>query len=186
MTTAVDICSNALGMLGDRGISSFDETTPRAIQCRTLYPTVRDFVLRSHPWNCATKRAIIDADPAPPAFDWSHSFALPGDWLRTLSAGTLNCPTDYAQEGRRLLANVAVLRLRYIARVPEAQWDSMLVHAVTVAMRHTLAYPITASTSLEEVIRQGLAGILQQARAVDGQENPPEMLGDELLYRAGF
>ncbi len=186
MTTAVDICSNALGMLGDRGISSFDETSDRARLCRTLYPQIRDFVLRSHPWNCATKRVIIDADTTAPAFGWTSSFPLPGDWLRTLSVGDEGYTQDYTIENRQILANLSSIKLRYLYRAPEALWDSMLVHSMTVAMRQALAYPITASTSLEQLVMQAINGVLQQARSVDGQENPPETLGDELLYRAGF
>lgn len=186
MTTAVDICSNALLMLGNKPISSFDEVTDRAVLCRTLYPQVRDSVLRSHPWNCAIKRVILSPSTTPPAFGWANAFLLPGDWLRTLSVGDEGEANDYQIEGRQILANVSEAKLRYIAQATENTWDSMLVNAVTVAMRQVMAYPITTSTSLEQLVMQAIAGVLQQARAVDGQENPPETLGDEMLYRAGF
>lgn len=186
MTTAVAICSNALLMLGDKPIASFDEGTDRSRLAANLYPTVRDFVLRSHPWNCAIKRAILSPDSAPPAFEWKCRFALPGDWLRTLSVGDRHSADGYAMEGGYILANTDVCRLRYIHRATEDRWDSMLVHAVTVSMRQAFAYPITTSTSLEQLITQVLQPILQQARSTDGQEEPPEMLGDERLYGAGF
>ena len=62
MATAVSICSNALLMLGDNPINSFDESaTPggldRARIADNLWPSTRNSILRSHPWNCAIKRA---------------------------------------------------------------------------------------------------------------------------------
>ncbi|MEK9796979.1 MAG: hypothetical protein VW713_09580, partial [Alphaproteobacteria bacterium] len=85
--SAVSICSNALLLLGDAPISSFDEDNDRTRLVANLYSAKRDRVLRAHPWNCATKREVLSPDATAPAFDWANRFLLPGDWLRTLSVG---------------------------------------------------------------------------------------------------
>src|SRR3546814_9999800 len=68
MTTEVSICSNALLRLGADPINSFDEADnfgsniERARLCANLWPNVRRQVIRSHPWNCATKRVVLSPD----------------------------------------------------------------------------------------------------------------------------
>lgn len=184
MASAVSICSNALIMLGSSPINSMDEGTDRARAASNLYPDIRDMVLRSHPWNCATKRVQLAPETAKPAFGYSNKFLLPGDWLRTLDTDKVK---DFQVEGRFILANTNLLNLRYIFRNEiESTWDALLVRAVTVCMRQAFAYPTTTSTSLEAMISQELEPLLAQARTVDGQENPPETFGEDRLYRAGF
>jgi hypothetical protein len=187
MTSKVTICSNALLMLGDKPINSFDEQSDRATLAANLYPSVRDFILRSHPWKCATTRVVLSPDATAPSFDYSYRFQLPGDCLRVLSVGTLKCPDDYEQEGQYLLMDVSACYLRYIYRNDvEETWDPMLVQAMTESMRRVFAYGVTASTSLEQLLLGVAADVLKQARAADGQVNPPEEFGSESLYEAGF
>ena len=187
--TAVSICSNALLMLGSQTINDFDDmmNLDRAKLCANLYPTVRDDMLRSHPWNCAIKRAVLSPDAVAPAFGYDHSFELPSDFLRVVEVGTSGSQIDYLVEGRTVQANTTVLELRYVFRNEvESTWDSTLVKVVTLAMSAALAYPVTQSTAKETAQEQKLEAALRRARAVDGQEDPPQTLGDERLLAARF
>lgn len=178
--SAVSICSNALQLLGDKPIDSFDLENDRTRLAANLYASKRDFVLRSHPWNCATKRVILSPDTVAPVFGWSYQYALPGDWLRTLSVGVDDsAQDDYLIEGRQILMDIDTCRLRYIFRnETEATWDAMLVNAMTQVMTAVFAYAITKSSSKQANEEELLRMILKITRAVDGQENPPEVLGD--------
>lgn len=189
MATGVSICSNALLMLGAQTINDFADQAnlDRAKLCSNLYPTVRDDMLRSHPWNCAIKRAVLSPDAAAPAFGYDHAFELPSDFLRVLEVGTADTQIDYLVEGRTIQANTTVLELRYVFRNEvESTWDSSLVRLVTLAMAAVLAYPITQSSALQQSLEQKLELSLRRARAVDGQEDPPQTLGDERLLAARF
>lgn len=178
-TSAVSICSNALLMLGDAPISSFEENNDRTRLAANLYAMRRDRVLRSHPWNCATKRVILSPDETPPEFGWSYQFQLPADWLRTLHVGATDAGDEFAIEGRKILMNRNACYLRYIWRNDvEATWDALLVDAMTEVMKATFAYAITKSTSKEELVEAIVQRVLKQARNIDGQENPSESLGD--------
>jgi hypothetical protein len=177
--SAVSICSNALLLLGDKPIDSFDVNNDRTRLVSNLYTSKRDAVLRAHPWNCATKRVVLAPDTEAPAFGWSYQFTLPGNWLRTLSVGDEDEPEPYTQEGRQLLMDTNVCLLRYIWRnEAEASWDALLVAAMTQVMVAALTYPITKSTTKQATEEQIVKAVLKSARAVDGQENPPETLGD--------
>lgn len=187
MATAVSICSNALLMLGDAPINSLEEGTVRANMAANLWPDLRDFVLRSHPWNCATRRVILSPETTAPAFGFLYSFLLPSDWLRVLELGEEGERPRYRIEGRKLLADDSVCKLRYVWRNDNpATWDALLVHAMTLVMKAAFAYPITQAGSIEQLAQQVLDPILRRARAVDGQEDDVEYLDDSPLYAAGF
>lgn len=185
MTTAVSIASNALLMLGAQPINDFNEDSDRARLASNLYESARDLLLRSHPWNCAVKRVVLSPDIMAPVFGYTYQFTLPGDWLRTLSVGIAGEEIDYRIEGRKILANDSTLKLRYICRNnQESSWDTALIDAMTKTMAAMMAYAITQSTSKEELEFRKLERVLTQARAIDGQEDPPETLGDFRLLAA--
>lgn len=189
MATGVSICSNALLMLGSQTINDFadEENLDRAKLCANLYPTVRDDLLRSHPWNCCIKRAVLAPDANAPLFGYDYAFELPADFSRVLEVRSDGQIIDHLVEGRTIQANTTVLQLRYVFRNEvENTWDAHLVALATQAMCAALAYPVTQSTAKQAGEEQKLELMLRRAKAVDGQEDPPQTLGDERLYAARF
>jgi len=192
-TSAVTICSNALLLLGDNPISDFNENSDRARLAANLWEPVRNFVLRSHPWKCATKRVALapDADGSGnlivPAMDYAMQFTLPNDFMKILQVGEYGAEVDYREESGKLLADDNPLLLKYIWRNDNpATYDDMLVWGLTNAMKAVFAYPITQSTSLEQLVEDAIKDLLRQARAVDGQDNPAETMGDTPLLNSRF
>ncbi|VEI61594.1 hypothetical protein [Serratia rubidaea] len=176
--SSVSICSNALLLLGDGPINSFDEGTDHARLCANLYPSVRDDLLRKHPWNCAVKRVVLSPSAIVPVFGFRFQFPLPGDMVRILSIGAPWEYEAYRVEGNKILANMQSLHLRYVFRNEnEATWDPALVQLAEVTMAAKLAYAVTGSASLRDALTQEAAFLLRQAKAIDGQEEPPEELG---------
>lgn len=197
MATDVSICSNALLRLGAAPINSFDEADPngsniqRARLCSNLWPTVRQQVLRAHPWNCATTRVLLSPDTTAPAFGFAYRFLRPSDWLRTLQIGIdENCTPRYRTEGRYLLCDETALPMVYVFdnAVP-GTYDATLIGAMELAMTVALAYPVTKSIEVEANKQRELAQAMQMARTIDGQDDPAETLGDFPLLmsrRGGF
>ncbi len=162
-------------MLGGKSFSSFDEPKDHVRIAANLYPSVRDDVLRLHPWNCATQRVILAPLANAPAFDFTAQFQLPGDWIRTLQVGYKGDPIPFRSEGNRLLANVTALPLVYCFRnVVEDTWSTNLIHCVELAMAAKMAYAVTSSTSIRDSYRDEFARELKVAKAIDGQDDPPE------------
>ena len=187
MTTPVSICSSALLMLGDNPINSFSDPTDRARMAAATWDQARDFVLRSHPWNCAVKRVTLAPTTTAPAFEWSYAFTLPGDCLRVLSVGLDGERPPYKVEGREILMMTNVCQLRYVWRNDNpATWDSMLVWGMTNVMRSIFAYGLTQSGSLEQLVQQVLQPLIRQAQAVDGSEDENEALDDSPLIAARY
>ena len=189
MTTLgeVTICSNALQRVGAKPISSFDNQTDHARLCKQLWPTIRDSVLRAHPWNCATRRVILAPEIEPPAFDFSYQFLLPGDWLKTTQVGKHRQRIEYRSEGRYILANVEALPLVFVYRNEDVStWSSNLLELAEIYVAASIAYPVTKSTTLRDSIRQEAATALKVAKAVDGQDDPPEEIETGRLIEARF
>lgn len=185
--TPVSICSNALLMLGDEPISDFDEGTDRARLAANNWESARDYVLRRHTWNCATKRVVLAPDATAPAFGFNAQFSLPPDCLRVLSVGEEGERPRYKVESRKVLMDGTSCKLLYIWRntVP-ATWDTLLIQAMTAVMRAIFAYPVTQTGTMQQAMDAAVEPILRQARAVDGQEDPPDALDDSPLYDARF
>lgn len=187
MATAVSICSNALVELGDSSISSLDEENPRARLASSLYEQVRDATIRAHPWASCKKRVVLAPDSETPAFSWGYQFQLPDDWLRVLQVGEERIPEPYTVEGRKILANTNVLNLIYIFKnTVEATWDSLLVDAMEKHMKARMCYPRTKSTSAAQLAMQDYENYLKRCRAVNGQDSPPQTLGDFPLLQSRY
>jgi hypothetical protein len=187
MATSVSICSNALLMLGGKPFSSFDEARDHVRLASNLYPSVRDDVLRLHPWNCATRRVILAPMATPPAFDFSFQFQLPGDWLRTLQVGYRGDPLPYRSEAQRILCSITALPLVYCFRNEvEATWSTNLIHVMELAMEAKMAYAVTASTSMRDSCRDEYARELKVAKAIDGQDDPPEQFESGSFLESRF
>ena len=85
MTTAVEIANIALNNLGDKTISSFGDNTAQAFAVKNRFTDVVNQVLRSHPWNCMTKRKNLTKINENPVWEFDNAFDLPADYLRILS-----------------------------------------------------------------------------------------------------
>ena len=187
MATQVSIASNALLLLGAKTINSLDEGTDRATLSANLYDSLRDDMLRSHPWNCAVKRVLLAPDAETPAFDYESQFTLPSDWMRTISVGAEGYEVDYKHESGKILAGGTSLALRYVFRNEvEATWDALLVRAMELKMAAEMAYPITGSASMADMMHNKLLQHMKAARAVDGQDDPPQTFGDFPLLNSRF
>lgn len=188
MTSQVDICSNALVLLGAKPINSITANgNEREVLVNNVYPALRDKVLRSHPWNCCITQKTLAPMSPPPDFGYSNRFLLPGDWLRTISVGERGYHPDFSMQGGYILANTNILKLTYIFRNENPDtWDAMLIDVMTLALKAAFAYPITKSTSKEQLCLQEYQDAFKRAKAVDGQESPPEQLDDFVIYGSRF
>lgn len=185
--SSVSICSNALLMLGAKPIASFTEASDRATLAANLYPMEREAFLRAHPWNRAITRQVLAPMSTPPAFGYSKQFMLPGDCLRLLDVGDESENVyEYRVEGKRVLFSGTVLPVRYITNLDEGEWDSGMVHAMTLRMAALMAYPVTSSAALADLTEAKAKQALKDAKSADGQEDQPQSFDDSPLLDARF
>lgn len=187
MASKIDICSNALLLVGAQTISALDEGNDRARLVANLYDGVKNSIIRSHPWNCCIKRVALSPLTEAPAFDYTYKFLLPPDCAKILQVGEYRQEIDYRIEAGCILADETAVFLKYVSKdIDESQFDDLLSDAVMYAMAARVAYPLTQSATLQQTMEQKLAMVMREARSVDGQDDPPETLGDNALVNSRF
>jgi hypothetical protein len=185
-TSIVEICSNALLLVGAGTISDLNENNDRARLCANLWNQTRRATLRAHPWKFAKARVKLGPASPVPVFGWEQKFLLPGDWLRTLQVGEeATDRPDYLEEGRYIYMNEPELALVYVQEVEDPlRFDSLFVDAVSARMAFNVAWPLTKDKDLLAAMGQIYGAKLQEARFVDGVSNPPGQLDDSPILIA--
>jgi len=182
MSSITAIANIALAELGADLIIDIDDGSRNAKICKARYPDVRDAVLRSHPWNCATFRFSLPAEGTAPAFGFSAQYPLPTEpyCLRVLQLE--NPAIKWKVEGRKILTNAgSPLRGLYIGLVGEDFYDALLTHAVAMRLGAAIAYRLTTSQTQVERMSKLFQDALREARSIDAQEGSPDDLADSEL-----
>lgn len=191
-TSETDICNMALMKVGAKPqISTITENSENARHCKLFYPSVRDAVLRSHPWNCALHRTTITALSDTPDSDWDHQYQLPTNpWcLRILQVGTQeDQPTRWTIEGRRLLTNENSPPIVYVKRITDTnEFDPLLVDALTLKLAVKLSMPLTKDPRIQKALIDELEMIsLPEARGIDGQEQSVQRMQSSVWNDSRF
>tara|TARA_R100000664_G_scaffold15166_1_gene23614 strand:+ start:8772 stop:9368 length:597 start_codon:yes stop_codon:yes gene_type:complete len=188
MPSVVDICNEAMDLLGAATITALTENSKEARLCNRRFETVRDAVFRAHTWNVSIKRATLALDTETPAFGFSYQFSLPTDpyCLRVISFWNSNVNNDVAAydsnvmfkiEGRKVLSNEGTCSIIYIARVTDTeQYDPLLSSTIAHRLASETAYAITGSNSLAQAMYSLYQARLSEARSMDALEGYPEQL----------
>ena len=93
MTSAIDLCNQALYTIGEQTtIQSFQDGSPAANACATLYQPKLDALFRAAPWGFATKQIFLSQVRAvqidgeltddPPPQPWLYEYLYPSDCIR--------------------------------------------------------------------------------------------------------
>ena len=195
MATEAGICNSALAKLGNNRIVSLTEGTPAANLCLEQYGKLRDHLLRAHDWNFAASRVKLAQLSSTPAFGYAFQYALPADWMRTISVHSRDSRgdpiTDYATEsteaeGRVLRTDHAVVYLRYVRKLTDPNvMDPSFREALAWRLAMELAVPLAKSGRLRDRMERGFEDALAVSKSVDGQDDPPQAVpaGDWVTAR---
>tara|TARA_R110000787_G_scaffold36047_5_gene92218 strand:+ start:89 stop:649 length:561 start_codon:yes stop_codon:yes gene_type:complete len=182
MASVVEICSNALNMLGDDAISSLDEDNDRARLCKAFYDTTRDATLRAHPWNCALVYSEFSQLSAGAGHTWDYAYQLPSEpyCLRVWQAQYPDI--KFRVVGRQVYTDESSFLAIYISRVTDpALFDASLYMSLTARMAWAMAYPLTKSRFVMEQMRGYYGEQMRIAKADDGQEGTPNRMQANIL-----
>ena len=174
MASEVDIINSAMNMIGASNIIARDEDSKAARVSNQRYDSIRDAVLRAHPWNCAVTRRSLAPDSETVAFDWDYQFTLPADpyCLRVLRLDYLDI--EFRVEGRKIVTNEQSINLIYIARVTDPNtYDTLLQEAIAARLAADVSFTLSQSTSLTQNMYSLYESKLKEARCVDATEGTP-------------
>ena len=184
--SALDLVNRALVKIGAAPIVSFDDNNAQAEAARLLYPSLRDALLSSYPWNFASTIQQLVKLIEKPVADYQYAFQLPADFLRALSAGTTGKSRGIAYQlvGKKIHTNADSVTLSYIYRPGEANCPPYFDTALIARLAAELTLPLTASTSRAEALQRIAEQEFRRARLIDAQQDTPACFEDFSLIEA--
>ena len=151
VTSSTDIGNLALDLLTAGTVQDIENPTDATESLlNRWYDVTRRKLLREHPWNFASKRAILAASNDDPAFGYDSQFLLPTDFIR------LNSIVDaegypigneaYEIENGYLLYNAEAgqLRIKYIWDITDvSKFDPLFVDLLAIDLAMAIAFSVS-------------------------------------------
>lgn len=176
ISSEVQLANLALLRLGERTITSLEDSTTTANACNIAYSTARDALLRRHFWNFSLKRVVLAADATAPSFGFQSSFPLPSDFIRVKSI--YNQSSDYSIEGRNLLTDqTSSLSLVYVSKETDVTlFDPLFTDALVLLLILKIGPRIQGEGFNPAGFAQELQQVLLDAKIADAQDSSPDQL----------
>ena len=178
-----DIVNVALRKIGATRIVSLTDGSVNANVANDIYTEVRDDLLRSHPWNFATKRVKLAQSATEPIFEFDHAYPLPSDWLRTVSVhdndaghGTILYRSELIGSQHAIITSSDDVYLRYVSRVTD---PNLMAPDFRTAFEFALARDMTIALASSNQLHESMATLavraLNKARSTDALGAFPEL-----------
>ena len=197
--TDIDVCSQALDLIGVPPISSFEDNSVAATCGRLYEDTILD-LLGQYSWGFARAMRALQQEAGAPAGLWKYTFTMPTDMVRPhnyaiyRTSDTNQRPfKDYEIQGNKVLTDNPTLFMVYARRPPENEWPPHFYRLAIYWMAAVLASPITEDAE-KAAERAGIAwgtpselmqgGYMRVAKQLDGQEQPTARIEDYTLIEA--
>lgn len=173
MATAIEICSNALNMIGHGKISSFTEGGAGANASEAFYETTYLNLLSMHRWRFASAKVKLGQLTNEPINNWQYTYQLPADYV----VATFIYPrADYEIYEDKILTNSNSVDLDYIFRVDESMIPSHFQRLVELDLASLFAISVTDSSSKADEFRRMMELQLRRTRYADAQARPVDTL----------
>lgn len=149
----VYVSNQALYKIGEKKpLVTWPDPSTNGTICKQFFDTVRDEVLESEDWKCATDRAKLAQLTDAPAFEYDYQYQLPNDCLRPLIICDENgkkLTVKWEVEGRNLLTSLDEVYIKYIKReIDLNKWTPTLLKVFVLKMAIELITPLGKSRSI--------------------------------------
>lgn len=185
----IDICSNALVLIGMEPINSFLDGSPAADVCAVRYPLLRERILTEYPWNFTIGKKRLSKDATPPISGYTHQYLLPSDGLTDGVIAVFDTANvrahqtrDFIIQGGKLLTEADTVYVDYIMDVDETYWPSYFVDFMSHALAADVCLSLTRDNGILDRIELkayglpsdgGMGGLFAKARKNDAYHSPP-------------
>lgn len=187
---ALAICNEALVLLGDAPIDSFDGEGAANVACRTHYAPARDHLLAIHPWNFSRLTVdLVRLEAAPSsATGFSAAYQLPADLLRIVRVFVDSIPEPaWSQEAKHLLvdaSDTAAVAIEYHRLVDETYFIKPFRTALMTEMAARLAPALTEREGMTDTMQRAARMALATARHQNATQRPAQHISATRFQRA--
>lgn len=172
MSTDVDICNHALGLVGLEPIVSIDppDATNRARRCAIFYPRLRNQMLRGHDWNFAGDwYQFSAADAAAPPAEFAYRHAMPNTIMRIRYIAPRGNRFEVLR--RYLYSDEAAPLAKVTLRIEDAgSFDPMFEHALATLLSANLASALLKDTKTALSFVEQYRALLPVSESIDSME----------------
>lgn len=192
MSSETEIANAALTLLGEKRISSLDDSSKPARELKAIFTITRDALLAGYNWSFAMARTKLSPLADVPAFDYGLQFLMPTECLRVIQISQIYVGADltdyrnydtseYVIEGRNILTDLDnPLPIRYVKRITDTTlFIPNFVSAFAAKLAYDGAEPITQSGSKKDRAMQQYKTELSIAIRANAIELPPRKLPDD-------
>jgi len=186
MASAIDISSNALLLIGDEPINSFQDPGAGAQAAANLYPITKEMALSYHPWTFALKEQFLSQLTQQPdsLTNYKYAYQLPTDLIRLWEI--MPKGADYEIVGQLVYTNEPQLLARYVYDVPESLLPPHFVKALEYKLASEFAISVTEDENKNQLYQQKANQHLAQASNVDSQQYPQQAITSSPFIEARF
>jgi len=178
--------SNALLLIGDNPISSFDDPGAGAQAAANLYPQIKQRFLSYTPWSFALKQQRLNLLSEKPdsLTNWDSIYQLPTDLIRLWAIAPC---ADYSIIGDKLYtnSNTAILAT-YIYDVDDTALPVHAVKALEYMLASEFAISVTEDENKAQLYEQKGRDMMAQASTIDSQGRPQQAIIDSPFIDARF
>src|SRR6056297_174427 len=177
----VQVAKLALQHIGDRfDITSLSEASTEAEQINLVFDSLRDALLREHPWKFAQRFVSPSALSGTPPAQWTYMFTYPADAMKVqyivnpLDRDDRTIPFDVLVNN----ADVKVLvtdeqspEFAYTKKITSPiQWDASFVMALSWRIAAHVTLPLTGDKELSSAMYDTAEYWVGIAKREDGNE----------------
>jgi len=170
-TSAIQISSNALILIGHPPIASFDEPGAGAQAAANLYEMSYQNMLTMYRWRFATKRMELNRLSEAPNNGFQYQYQLPHDLIYLIKKD-LN--TDYEIYGDKMYTNDTLVKIDYTYRVDEDKLPSYFVKAFEFFLAMQFAIPVTGNSTRAGEYNSMYEKQLSRAKYSDSSQRPQD------------
>ncbi len=181
MSTDVEICNEALALVGANRITALADDTAEGGACTTFYETTKDSTLEDYPWRFARKRISLAKASTTPEYGFAQEYDLPADFLYLYEIDGLGIVVDaflpesnsgnndWQIEGKKLLYSGGdEIKITYVHKADEGLFTPSFHKCLAANLAVELAPTLTESSTKMKDMKALYFERLRSAQGLNG------------------
>lgn len=170
MSSKLEICNMALGLVNGYVISDPAESSAEALALTTAYEPVLVSMLEQHPWSFATKLASLAVLDGEETGEFDYVYELPADCIKVQGTiHNLDEQPEFKIRGRKFYTNENPVELEYTKKVLDTGSLSPTFVSAFAAALAAFAAPRLGALKMQQSLFQQAASAIRTAKASDAK-----------------
>jgi hypothetical protein len=176
MASDIDIASNALQLIGDLPINSFDDPGAGAAVAKALYSDTLLAMLTRTYWTFTLKKQTLNRLSSTPLNEYQYEFQIPTDAIKILKVYPRS---NYKIYQDRIYTQQSSLDIDYVFKPDTSLLPPHFVLAFTYKLASDFALAVTDSENKNAIFEEKFRLAMAEAYAADAQGNPQTPIMDQ-------